>query len=108
MSPEFGVKQDDLLQLLNLAGETGIVAIHVGMGSSCFSPPWYFHNAYTYIVRYTFLEFITPTPLNLLFYKMMGMKIGKGAHINTTNISDPGLIEIGDLPAAGHRCPLLL
>ena len=58
--------------------------------------PWYFHNAYTYMVRYTFLEFVTPTPLNMLFYKMMGMKIGKGSYINTTNISDPGLIELGD------------
>jgi len=26
----------------------------------------------------------------------MGMKLGKNAHINTTNISDPGMIEIGD------------
>jgi len=58
--------------------------------------PWYFHNAFTYIVRYTFLEFVTPTPVNMLFYRMMGMKIGKNAHINTTNISDPGMIEIGD------------
>jgi acetyltransferase-like isoleucine patch superfamily enzyme len=32
----------------------------------------------------------------MLFYKMMGMKIGKNAHINTTNISDPRMIEIGD------------
>jgi len=45
MSPEFGIGQNDLLPLLNLAGETGIVAIHVGMGSACFSPPWYFHHA---------------------------------------------------------------
>jgi hypothetical protein len=58
--------------------------------------PWYFHNAFTYIVRYTFLEFVTPTPINMLFYRMMGMKIGKNAHINTTNISDPCIIEIGD------------
>ncbi len=58
--------------------------------------PWYFHNAFTYIVRYTFLEFVTPTPINVLFYRMMGMKIGKNAHINTTNISDPCIIEIGD------------
>jgi hypothetical protein len=63
--------------------------------------PWYFHNAFTYIVRYTFLEFITPTPLNMLFYRLMGMKIGKGAHINTTNISDPCLIEIGDKVTIG-------
>jgi hypothetical protein len=72
-----------------------------GMYYSLTSVPWYFHNAFTYIVRYTFLEFITPTPLNMLFYKMMGMKIGKGAHINTTNISDPALIEIDDKVTIG-------
>ena len=63
--------------------------------------PWYFHNAFTYIVRYTFLEFVTPTPLNILFYRLMGMKIGKGAHVNTTNISDPCLIEIEDKVTIG-------
>jgi len=65
------------------------------------SVPWYIHNALTYIVRYTFLEFVTPTPLNTLFYRMMGMKIGKGTQINTTNISDPALIEIGDYVTIG-------
>jgi len=65
------------------------------------SVPWYVHNALTYIVRYTFLDFLTPTPLNTLFYKMMGMKIGKGVQINTTNISDPALIEIGDFVTIG-------
>ena len=63
--------------------------------------PWYFHNAFTYIVRYTFLEFVTPTPISILFYRLMGMKIGKGAHINTTNISDPCLIEIEDKVTIG-------
>ena len=63
--------------------------------------PWYYHNALTYIVRFTFLEFITPTPLNVLFYRMMGMKIGKGVVINTTFISDPSLIEIGDYVTIG-------
>ena len=63
--------------------------------------PWYFHNAFIYVVRYTFLEFFTPTPLNILFYKMMGMKIGKHSHINTTNISDAALIEIGDRVTIG-------
>lgn len=65
------------------------------------SIPWYFHNALTYIVRYTFLDFVTPTPINILFYRMMGMKIGRGAQINTTNISDPCLIEIGDKVTIG-------
>jgi 2,4-dienoyl-CoA reductase-like NADH-dependent reductase (Old Yellow Enzyme family)/thioredoxin reductase len=45
MSPEFGIDPDDLLPLLKLAEETGISAVHVGMGSACFSPPWYFHHA---------------------------------------------------------------
>jgi hypothetical protein len=63
--------------------------------------PWYIHNALTYMVRYTFLEFITPTPLNVLFYRMMGMKIGRGVVINTTHISDPCLITIGDSATIG-------
>jgi acetyltransferase-like isoleucine patch superfamily enzyme len=63
--------------------------------------PWYFHNTFIYVVRYTFLEFFTPSPLNILFYKMMGMKIGKHSHINTTNISDAALIEIGDRVTIG-------
>lgn len=58
--------------------------------------PWYYHNALTQMVRYTFLDFITPTPLNILFFKMMGMKIGRGVMINTSNISDPCLITLED------------
>jgi len=44
MSPDFGISRDDLVPLLKLAENKGIAAIHVGMGSSCFSPPWYFHH----------------------------------------------------------------
>ncbi|MCB0368179.1 MAG: hypothetical protein KDD45_01760, partial [Bdellovibrionales bacterium] len=62
---------------------------------------WYVHNGLTYLVRFTFLEFITPTPFNILFYKMMGMKIGKGVIINSTWISDPSLIELGDKVTIG-------
>lgn len=69
--------------------------------------PWYYHNALTYLVRYTFLEFITPTPFNKLFYQMMGMKVGKGSMINTTNISDPCLIEIGDYVTIGGSATLV-
>jgi hypothetical protein len=69
--------------------------------------PWYYHNALTYLVRYTFLDFITPTPLNKLFYQMMGMKVGKGTIINTSNISDPCLIEIGDYVTIGGSATLV-
>ncbi len=44
MSPEFGISQEDLQPLIKLAEESGIKAIHVGMGNVCFSPPWYFHH----------------------------------------------------------------
>lgn len=63
--------------------------------------PWYIHNGLTYMARFTFLEFVTPSPLNVLFYRMMGMKIGKGVVINTTNISDPCLITLGDYVTVG-------
>lgn len=63
--------------------------------------PWYTHNALTYMVRFTFLDFITPTPLNVLFFRMMGMKIGKGVMINTTYISDPCMITIEDYVTVG-------
>ena len=45
MSPEFGIAPDDLKPVFELADKAGACAIHVGMGSSCFSPPWYFHHA---------------------------------------------------------------
>lgn len=56
---------------------------------------WYIHNGLTYVVRFTFLEFITPTPFNLFFFRMMGMKIGEGTLINSSHLSDPSLIEMG-------------
>ena len=44
MSPEFGISQEDLFPFLKLVKEIGTSAIHVGMGNTCFSPPWYFHH----------------------------------------------------------------
>lgn len=45
MSPEFGIAPEDLAPMLKLARDKGAIAIHVGMGTSCFSPPWYFHHS---------------------------------------------------------------
>ncbi len=70
------------------------------------SIPWFYHNALTYIVRFTFLDFITPSPLNILFFKMMGMKIGKGVMINTSFISDPCMITLEDYVTIGGSVTL--
>lgn len=68
---------------------------------------WYIHNGATYLVRFTFLEFITPTPFNLMFYRLMGMKIGRGVAINSTWISDPSLIELGHKVTIGGSVTLV-
>jgi acetyltransferase-like isoleucine patch superfamily enzyme len=43
----------------------------------------------------------------MMFYKLMGMKIGRDCHINTTNISDPCLIEIGDKVTIGGSATII-
>jgi acetyltransferase-like isoleucine patch superfamily enzyme len=68
---------------------------------------WYLHNSLAYMVRYTFLEFITPTPINLFYFRRMGMKMGRGVQINTSNISDPCLIELGDRVTIGGSAVIL-
>lgn len=60
------------------------------------SVPWCLHNGLFYLVRYTFLPFVTLTPFGLWFLAAMGMKLGKRAFINTEFISDPRLITLGD------------
>jgi hypothetical protein len=68
---------------------------------------WYFHNGLTYLMRFTFLEFLTPSPLNVLFLQLMGMRIGRGTIINTSYISDPSLIEMGKKVTIGGSVTLL-
>lgn len=58
--------------------------------------PWALHNALFYLVRYTFLSFVTLTPIGIWFLKAMGMTIGRHAFVNTELISDPRLITLGD------------
>lgn len=60
------------------------------------SVPWALHNGLFYIVRFTFLPFITLTPFGPWFLRGMGMRIGKRAFINTDFISDPCMISVGD------------
>ena len=63
--------------------------------------PWLLHNGLFYLVRFTFLPFVTLTPFGIWFLKAMGMKIGRHAFINTEYISDPSLITLGDDVALG-------
>jgi len=58
--------------------------------------PWYIHNGLFYLVRFTFLPYVTVTPFGIWFLKGMGMKIGRRVFITTEYISDPQLITLGD------------
>lgn len=58
--------------------------------------PWYIHNGLFYLVRFTFLPYVTVTPFGIWFLKAMGMKIGRRVFITTEYISDPQLITLGD------------
>lgn len=69
--------------------------------------PWFMHNIFLYLVRYTCLEFITPSPVNAWYFKRMGMKLGKNVVLNTSNISDACLITLGDNVFIGGSAHLL-
>jgi acetyltransferase-like isoleucine patch superfamily enzyme len=95
-----------IMPLINLVLRCGLKAWR-GPYFSLEAIRWFIHNGLTYVMRFTFLEFITPTPFNILFYKMMGMKIGRGCMINSTWISDPSLIEIGEKATIGGSVTLV-
>lgn len=58
--------------------------------------PWYLHNGLFYLVRFTFLPFVTLTPFGIAFLRAMGMRMGKRPRITTEFISDPCMITLGD------------
>lgn len=57
---------------------------------------WIFINAFFAAVRVAFMDFILLTPYISLFYKLMGAKIGRNVEINSKNVQDLSLLEIGD------------
>jgi len=105
MSPEFGISQEDLLPLLKLAEESGINAIHVGMGNACFSPPWYFHHtslpdkpqidALAWVREHTALPVIVAGRMGRKekLIKFMDQGLGDLVALGRPLIADPDLIE---------------
>ncbi len=68
---------------------------------------WYLQAALVMLVRYSFLEFVTPTLYGQIFYRLMGMKIGSDVYINSTNIVDPSMIEMGDRVTIGGSANIM-
>ncbi|MEN8210813.1 MAG: DapH/DapD/GlmU-related protein [Thermodesulfobacteriota bacterium] len=57
---------------------------------------WASYNALILMVRFTCMNFIKVTPFINLFFRLMGMKLGKRVQINSPIIGDSNLITIGD------------
>ena len=102
----FGFSLTLLVPLMNLALRPFVKPVR-GQNYSTRFFAWYVHNSLTYLVRYTFLEFITPTPFNLFFFRLMGMKVGRDVQINSSNISDPLLITLEDRVTIGGSAVIL-
>ena len=100
---------------LTLMAETVLLRIACGMKLrpgeykliSAESFRWAFVNAMFMIVKFTFMDFIKGTPLLPFYFRLMGAKIGRGVIINTKDIGDISLIEIGDYSVIGGEAVVI-
>ncbi|OGX24169.1 MAG: hypothetical protein A2787_03540 [Omnitrophica WOR_2 bacterium RIFCSPHIGHO2_01_FULL_48_9] len=68
---------------------------------------WYFLNALLQGVKAFFMDFMLLTPFASLFYRMMGAKLGRNVQINSKNIADLSLLEIGDNSVIGGNATVI-
>jgi len=68
---------------------------------------WMFINALFYLVAITFMDFILLTPLSVIFFRMMGAKVGRNVQINSKNCADLSLLEIGDNSVIGGHATVI-
>jgi acetyltransferase-like isoleucine patch superfamily enzyme len=85
----------------------GRLAPYRGSTVSLAAMRWYVHCTMTLVVRYSFLEFVTPTVFSQMYYRLMGMKIGRNVTLNSTAIADPSLIELEDGATIGGSANIL-
>ena len=62
---------------------------------------WGLCGAFLKLVNVAFLDMITPTFLNIIYFRMVGAKVGKNVQINSISINDPWLLKIGDNSVIG-------
>jgi acetyltransferase-like isoleucine patch superfamily enzyme len=62
---------------------------------------WIFINGLYMIASITFMDFILLSPFSIVFFRLMGAKVGKNVQINSKKCFDLSLIEIGDNAVIG-------
>lgn len=68
---------------------------------------WYFVNALVQGVKAFFMDFMLMTPFDNLFYRLMGAKLGKNVQINSKNVADLSLLEIGNDSVIGGNATVI-
>lgn len=68
---------------------------------------WFFTGVLSFLVSKFFLDFLLLTGANVVYFRLMGAKVGKGAQINTKNISDFHLITVGQGAMIGGQATII-
>jgi len=68
---------------------------------------WMFINGLYMLASITFMDFIQLTPFSILFFRLMGAKLGKNIQINSKKCFDLSLIEIGDNTVIGGYATIM-
>lgn len=68
---------------------------------------WMFINALYLLISITFMDFILLTPIAVLFFRLMGAKVGKNVQINSKYCADLSLLEIGDNTVIGGHATVI-
>ena len=68
---------------------------------------WMFINGLYMIASITFMDFILLSSFSILFFRLMGAKVGKNVQINSKKCFDLSLIEIGDNSVIGGYATIM-
>ncbi len=68
---------------------------------------WFFANALFLSVRTVFMDFMMLTPFCSFFYRLMGVKLGLNVQINSKNVADHSLLEIGNNSVIGGNATVI-
>ena len=68
---------------------------------------WFFLNALVQGVKAFFMDFMILTPFANIFYRMMGAKLGMNVQINSKNVADLSLLEIGNNSVIGGNATVI-
>ncbi|MBF0387812.1 MAG: hypothetical protein HQL20_08155 [Candidatus Omnitrophica bacterium] len=68
---------------------------------------WFFLNALVQAVKAFFMDFMLLTPFANLFYRMMGARLGMNVQINSRNVADLSLLEVGENTVIGGNATVI-